>query len=363
MPASSHAERAAGRKQHLRDPAEAAQARTGPIAPTSSQPATTTSTQSRWSQAPGRKPVHASFSGRPCLISPPSNRLGRRGRDRGGTAPVASGARAARDVVHAVLRQVVANELAHHLRGVRSCAEQRRSNVSLVSLDGAIIRIDPHSATGAAAPGNPLIGSPDPNKRRIVGYGLRNPFRFAFRPGTNDLWIGDVGYNLWEELDRLPTPTSPSGPTNFGWPCFENLDYGTYYNVGEPALCASLHAAGTVTPPVWAYRHGTSHMVAGDACATGGGSISGVAFYSGAAYPTAYQDGLFIADYTRRCIAFMPAGAGGCPTRARSWRSRPTPRTRRRRGRSGAAPRSANVGRPGRRHPVRQPGRVDQHGR
>jgi glucose/arabinose dehydrogenase/PKD repeat protein len=184
---------------------------------------------------------------------------------------------------------------------------------SIVSLDGSIIRIDPHSGTGAAAPGNPLIGSADLNKRRIVGYGLRNPFRFAFRPGTNDLWIGDVGYNTWEELDRLPAPTSPSGPTNFGWPCFENLDYGTYYNVGEPSLCAALKAAGTAKTPVWAYRHGTSHMVTGDACATGGGSISGLAFYGGASYPTSYQGGLFIADYTRRCIAFMPAGAGGLP--------------------------------------------------
>ncbi len=195
-------------------------------------------------------------------------------------------------------------------------AQNVRTSRSLVSLAGSIIRIDPHSATGAAAPGNPLIGSADLNKRRIVAYGLRNPFRFAVRPGTNDLWIGDVGYNLWEELDHLPTPTSPSGPTNFGWPCFENLDYGTYYNVGEPALCASLHAAGTATPPVWAYRHGTSHMVAGDGCATGGGSISGLAFYGGSAYPAAYQDGLFIADYTRRCIAFMPAGAGGLPNPA-----------------------------------------------
>ena len=148
-----------------------------------------------------------------------------------------------------------------------------------------------------------------------MGYGLRNPFRFTFRPGTNDLWIGDVGYNTWEELDHLPDPDERRrGPTNFGWPCYENLDYGNYYNVGEPALCAALHAAsGTATSPVWAYRHGTSHMVAGDACATGGGSISGVAFYSGAAYPAAYHGGLFIADYTRRCIAFMPAGAGGLP--------------------------------------------------
>ncbi|HEX7472506.1 MAG TPA: FxLYD domain-containing protein, partial [Candidatus Limnocylindrales bacterium] len=192
-------------------------------------------------------------------------------------------------------------------------AQNVRTSRSQVWLNGSIIRIDPHSADGAAAAGNPLAGSPDLNKRRIVGFGLRNPFRFTVRPGTNDLWIGDVGFNTWEELDHLPSPTNPAGPTNFGWPCYENLDYGTYYNVGEPNLCASLKAAGTMTPPVWAYRHGANHMVVGDGCATGGASFSGLAFYAGSTYPASYHGGLFIADYTRRCIVFMPAGAGGLP--------------------------------------------------
>ena len=50
-----------------------------------------------------------------------------------------------------------------------------------VSLDGAILRVDP--ATGAGLPDNPYAGSADPNMRRIVGYGLRNPFRITLRPG------------------------------------------------------------------------------------------------------------------------------------------------------------------------------------
>ena len=40
---------------------------------------------------------------------------------------------------------------------------------------------------------NPLVSSADANERRIVAYGLRNPFRFTVRPGTNELWVGDVG--------------------------------------------------------------------------------------------------------------------------------------------------------------------------
>jgi glucose/arabinose dehydrogenase len=48
------------------------------------------------------------------------------------------------------------------------------------TLDGAVLRVDP--ATGAGVPGNPFISSPDANARRIVAYGLRNPFRITQRP-------------------------------------------------------------------------------------------------------------------------------------------------------------------------------------
>src|SRR6266496_5706983 len=58
------------------------------------------------------------------------------------------------------------------------------------------------------APGNPLFGSSDPNERRIIGYGFRNPFRMIVKPGTNDVWVADVGSGTWEEIDRIPDITS-----------------------------------------------------------------------------------------------------------------------------------------------------------
>ena len=85
-------------------------------------------------------------------------------------------------------------------------------------VDGTILRVDP--ATGSGMPNNPLASSTDPNERRIVAYGLRNPFRFTVRPGTNDIWLGDVGYNTWEEIDRISNPTDGT-VRNFGWPCYE----------------------------------------------------------------------------------------------------------------------------------------------
>ena len=72
-----------------------------------------------------------------------------------------------------------------------------------VSLDGSVIRVDP--ATGDALPDNPLAAAADGNARRIISHGLRNPFRFTQRPGTDDLWVGDVGWNDWEEIDVLST--------------------------------------------------------------------------------------------------------------------------------------------------------------
>ena len=92
-----------------------------------------------------------------------------------------------------------------------------RTAADPTGLDGALLRVDP--STGAALPDNPNAASGDPNTRRIIAYGMRNPFRFGMRPGTNEVWIGDVGWNTWEEIERLQNPTA--AVRNFGWPCYE----------------------------------------------------------------------------------------------------------------------------------------------
>src|SRR6187200_456244 len=96
-------------------------------------------------------------------------------------------------------------------------SQDLRTTSDPTTLDGSILRLDPN--TGAAMAGNPLIGSPDVNARRIIAHGLRNPFRFTFRPGTNEVWLGDVGWETWEEVNRIANPTA--GVLNFGWPCIE----------------------------------------------------------------------------------------------------------------------------------------------
>jgi glucose/arabinose dehydrogenase/PKD repeat protein len=182
----------------------------------------------------------------------------------------------------------------------------RRPGGEPVVLDGAVIRVDP--ATGAAASGNPLSG--DPNRRRIVAYGLRNPFRFTFRPGSGELWIGDVGWNTWEEVDRAPTPSAEAA--NFGWPCDEGAGPQSGYQAIGLDSCSTL-ASSAVTAPFYAYQHGQP-LFAGDNCPSGNGSsISGLSFYTGGGYPSSYNGGLFFADYSRKCIYFMPPGSNGLP--------------------------------------------------
>jgi glucose/arabinose dehydrogenase len=181
-------------------------------------------------------------------------------------------------------------------------------------LDGTVIRIDP--ATGAPWPGNPGAGSPDVNVRRVVAYGLRQPFRFTQRPGTDELWIGEVGWNTFEEINRSASLATVS---NFGWPCYEGPARQPAYDEADLNVCEGLYAdSGAVSGPYFAYRH-DSHVVPGDACQPGSSSISGIAFYPASGpYPETYDGALFFADYSRGCIWVMLAGPDGLPDPAQT---------------------------------------------
>ena len=103
------------------------------------------------------------------------------------------------------------------------------------SLSGKIIRIDPE--TGDGIPGNPFYdpAAPRAARSRVWSLGLRNPFRFALRPGTgsaqrNDanpgvLYIGDSGWLLLEDLNVATGPGQ-----NFGWPIYEGFQEPTGYS-------------------------------------------------------------------------------------------------------------------------------------
>ncbi len=121
---------------------------------------------------------------------------------------------------------------------------------SLRTLLGKILRVDPRPDGGhpyRIPPTNPFARTPGA-RPEIWAYGLRNPWRFSFDPGTGDLWIGDVGQGEWEEIDHQP---GTRGGVNYGW----NLREGN-------------HAYGGAAPPgavgpVTEYRHPAGFAVIG----------------------------------------------------------------------------------------------------
>jgi glucose/arabinose dehydrogenase len=107
----------------------------------------------------------------------------------------------------------------------------------------------------------------------IVGYGLRNPWRFAFDRATGDLYIADVGQGDWEEIDVTP-PSSP-GLENYGWDVYE----GTHvYEDKDPS------GNGQLAFPVYEYSHS-------EGCSVTGGYV-----YRGSKIPAA-KGRYFFGDY------------------------------------------------------------------
>jgi uncharacterized repeat protein (TIGR01451 family) len=186
------------------------------------------------------------------------------------------------------------------------------------SLDGAVLRVNPD--TGQGLPDNPLAASSDANERRIIAYGLRNPFRMTIRPGTSEVWLGDVGWNTWEEINRIANPLG--SVENFGWPCYEGVGQQSSYDSANLNICENLYAAGTngVVPPYYTYNH-SANVVSGESCPTGSSSIAGVAFYPGGPFPDSYDGALFFADYSRDCIWVMFPGTNGLPNPADGFRA------------------------------------------
>lgn len=193
----------------------------------------------------------------------------------------------------------------------------RSQNDALVGSDvhynGKLLRLDP--LTAQAAPGNPLEGSAVAGAASIVAKGLRNPYRMTFRPGTDELWIGDVGMATWEEINRVENPLGPE-LENYGWPCFEGPYRQPAYAAAGLSACSDLYAANTQRAPYYAYLH-SEETVEDDQCGTGGAAISGIAFYAAGFYPDRYDGALFFADYARNCIYAMLPGGNGLPDPSR----------------------------------------------
>jgi glucose/arabinose dehydrogenase len=138
-------------------------------------------------------------------------------------------------------------------------------------------------------PDNPYVGMPG-ILPEIFQAGLRNPFRWNFDRLTNDMWIGDVGENLWEELNYVAAGTGAG--KNFGWRCYEGS------HVFNTTGCMPVT---NYTAPIFEYAHDTA----------GGFSITGGAIFRDPLFPQLNGWYLMSDWVTGHLWKVKPDGAGG----------------------------------------------------
>lgn len=161
--------------------------------------------------------------------------------------------------------------------GVGENADGSNSQM-LSNLLGKILRLN---ADGSIPPDNPFFSSASGNNRAIWALGLRNPFTFAFQPGTGRMLINDVGQSTFEEIN------DGIAGSNYGWPATEGP-------TTNPAFRS----------PVFYYRHGSSD--------TTGCAIVGGAFYNPpvVSFPSSYLGKYFFADLCGGWIRVFDPASG-----------------------------------------------------
>ena len=110
---------------------------------------------------------------------------------------------------------------------------------TLGNMLGKVLRIN---SDGTIPIDNPFFNTATGNNRSIWALGLRNPFTFAFQPGTGRMFINDVGQNTWEEIN------DGIAGSNYGWPSTEGP-------TSNPAFRS----------PLFSYNHSEGCAIAGGA--------------------------------------------------------------------------------------------------
>ena len=134
--------------------------------------------------------------------------------------------------------------------------------------------------------------------------GLRNPWRYAFDRATGDLYITDVGQNLFEEIDFVPA-ASLTGGLNYGWNIMEGRHCFNTANFNTPLSTCTMTG---LTLPVLDYCHSTSQNGCTGAETTHptGCSITGGFVYRGCRMPD-LRGRYFYSDF---CTAFIRSFKG-----------------------------------------------------
>lgn len=160
---------------------------------------------------------------------------------------------------------------------------------NLETLLGAMLRLNVDFENGDTLYGvpdsNPFVGV-DEARNEIWAYGLRNPWRFSFDRATGDLYIADVGQNIYEEVSFQPADSS--GGENYGWNIMEGFHCFQQETCDQEGLVL----------PIFEYEHSQ------------GCSVTGGYVYRGAAHPTLHGN-YFFTDYCSGIVwALVPQADG-----------------------------------------------------
>ncbi len=188
---------------------------------------------------------------------------------------------------------------------------------NLKTLLGSILRIDVDNK-GAGKPyaipaDNPFLKTPGAQPE-IYAYGVRNIWGMAFDPVTKLFWVGDVGQNIWEEIDII----EKGG--NYGW----NLREGFHkfdVNNAKPGPGRTPAEQNKPDPndrkdlidPIWEYHHDTDgKSITGGAVYRGQRLPELVGYYVYADYVSGKMWGLKYDEQTKKVVANRPiAGPPG----------------------------------------------------
>jgi glucose/arabinose dehydrogenase len=146
----------------------------------------------------------------------------------------------------------------------------------LTSLKGKLLRLDVSGAapgTYDIPPDNPFAGNPNGWREEIWAYGFRNPWKFSFDAETHELWLGDVGEAVWEEVNIVQKGR------NFGWMVMEGYDC-----YPDSTICDTTGTNNVL--PIYTYPHGSEF----------GESITGGHVYRGPTAPSLWGKYVY-ADY------------------------------------------------------------------
>jgi putative heme-binding domain-containing protein len=127
----------------------------------------------------------------------------------------------------------------------------RNTGQNLTDLEACILRIDVDRAAAGQQyripADNPFAGRPG-TRGEIWAYGLRNPWKMCFDPDDGSLWIGDVGWEMWEMIYRVERGG------NYGWSIVE---------ASQPVHEERERGPTPILPPTVAHSHVEARSITG----------------------------------------------------------------------------------------------------